>query len=63
MIRSVVDSWIKLLSADATEGVKMISSYITKAKGGEGVLREVAEFVLKINTSNSQNEMLRGKSN
>ena len=47
--------------ADATEGVKMISSYITKAKGGEGVLREVAEFVLKINTSNSQNEMLRGK--
>lgn len=39
--------------ADATERVKLISSYITKAKGGEGVLREVAEFVLKINTSNS----------
>lgn len=37
--------------ADATEPVKAASIYITKAKGGEGVLREVAELVLKINAS------------
>lgn len=37
--------------ADAMEHVKAAATYIAKAKGGEGVLREVAELVLKINAS------------
>lgn len=32
---------------DAVEGVKMVASYVCRAKGGEGVLREVAEQILK----------------
>ena len=37
--------------ADAAEHIKTVVNYIAKAKGGEGVLREVAELILKINDS------------
>lgn len=33
---------------DSTEEVKKVSRYITKAKGGQGALREVAELMLKL---------------
>jgi len=33
--------------ADASESVKKYAHYITQAKGGEGVLREVAEIIIK----------------
>lgn len=33
--------------ADAMPEVKAVSKYITKAKGGEGVIREVVEIILK----------------
>ena len=39
--------------SDAMERVKVEAAYIAKAKGGEGVLREVAELVLKINASSN----------
>lgn len=38
--------------SDAVDGVKSIVKYITNAKGGEGVFREVSELVLAINRIN-----------
>ena len=32
--------------ADGSEAVKAVAKYVTKAKGGEGVIREVAEMIL-----------------
>ena len=39
--------------ADAMGDVKAKATYIAKAKGGEGLLREVAELILKINDSSN----------
>ena len=35
--------------ADAIDSVKKVAHYIAKAKGGEGVLREIADLILGTN--------------
>ncbi len=35
--------------ADAVDDVRKVSNFITKAKGGEGVIREVAEKIINLN--------------
>lgn len=44
--------------ADACEQVKAVADHITKAKGGEGVVREVVEMILKANTGSTEGRTL-----
>ena len=43
--REFVEACIK--SGDAVEDVKQHAAYVTKARGGYGAVREVAEMILK----------------
>ena len=42
--------------ADATADAKKAATFITKAKGGEGAVREVADLIINCNLQKEKNE-------
>jgi 3-deoxy-D-manno-octulosonate 8-phosphate phosphatase (KDO 8-P phosphatase) len=44
---------------DGNLEIKKIANYICKARGGEGVLREVADLIIKEKNKNEENKSAR----
>ena len=52
---AIMQAGVSGCPADAVEEVRKAATYVCKSKGGEGALREFAEWVVKRNLQENEN--------